>query len=247
MVIYQMLNLRFNICMNMHEHRRARLLSLIATHHAGSRKKFCDDSGLSESRLAQLLSPTYRDGQGFGEKAARTLEQILHLDEFYFDFYAADAANAEHSKHVAITASAGSQYIEIQRVKLKLQAGKPDFSTTPVKSAGQLISFHQDWFRAHAYIPEKLLATTVSGNSMEPTISDDDQVIFNTGDTELRDGALFVINCAAATEVRRLIRDCGQWFMSADNPDQKYYQRQDFNAETDIVIGRVILIQRENL
>jgi len=247
MVIYQMLNLRFNICMNMHEHRRARLLSLIATHHAGSRKKFCDDSGLSESRLAQLLSPTYRDGQSFGEKAARTLEEILHLDKFYFDFYAADAANAEHSKHVAVTASAGSQYIEIQRVKLKLQAGNPVFSTTPFKSTGQLISFHQDWFRSHAYIPEKLLATTVSGSSMEPTMSDDDLVIFNTGDTELRDGALFVINCAGVAEVRRLIRDCGQWFMSADNPEKKYYQRQACEAGIDIVIGRVILIQRESL
>lgn len=72
-------------------------------------------------------------------------------------------------------------------------------------------------------------------------------VIFNTGDTELRDGALFVINCAGVAEVRRLIRDCGQWFMSADNPEKKYYQRQACEAGIDIVIGRVILIQRESL
>lgn len=242
-----MLNMRFNICMNMHEHRRKRLLSRIAAHYDGSRKKFCDDSGLSESRLAQLLSTSYRSGQGFGEKAARNLEEILNLDKFYFDFYAADTANAQHSKHVGTTAAAGSQYIEIQQVDLVLRAGNPEFTTTPFKSTCQLISFHQDWFRTHAYAPAKLLAISVSGDSMEPTISDRDLVIINCDDTELNDGALFVVNCAGTAEVRRLIRDCGHWFMSADNPARKYYQRQEYSPATATIIGRVILIQRENL
>ena len=54
----------------MHEHRRKRLIALLEDRYENDRKKFCDESNLSESRLGQLLSPTYRGGQGFGEKAA---------------------------------------------------------------------------------------------------------------------------------------------------------------------------------
>lgn len=71
--------------MDIAAHRRERLRRLIATEFSGSRQAFCDASGLTEARLAQLLSDTYRDGREPGEKAARSIEKKLKLPDFFFD------------------------------------------------------------------------------------------------------------------------------------------------------------------
>jgi len=78
--------------LEIHSHRRKRLEDLIKSKYGDSKKLFCqqatigDDSTISESRLAQLLSMSYRGGQGFGEVAARNLENRLGLPDMYFDF-----------------------------------------------------------------------------------------------------------------------------------------------------------------
>lgn len=65
--------------------RRERLRELIETRYSGNRKWFASASGLSESRIGQLLSPNYRNGTSFGEKAARAIEAKLRLPTNYFD------------------------------------------------------------------------------------------------------------------------------------------------------------------
>ena len=75
----------FNVVMDIYQHRRARLSALIDDQFDGRRVDFCDASGWSESRISQLLSPTYRNGQAFTEKTARKLEGDLKIAPMYFD------------------------------------------------------------------------------------------------------------------------------------------------------------------
>lgn len=65
--------------------RRERLRLLIDDRYEGDRKRFASVAGMSESRVGQLLSPNYRNGTSFGEKAARAIETKLRLPENYFD------------------------------------------------------------------------------------------------------------------------------------------------------------------
>lgn len=71
--------------MDRNKTRRERLAQLIEDKYKGDRQKLCDACGYSDSRIAQLLSSKYRDGNGFGEKAARTLEEKLGLNPYFFD------------------------------------------------------------------------------------------------------------------------------------------------------------------
>lgn len=71
--------------MDMYKHRRQRLLDLINARFDGERVRFCDSITMSESRLAQLLSSTYREGTAFTEKTARKLERLAGLPAMYFD------------------------------------------------------------------------------------------------------------------------------------------------------------------
>ena len=85
LLIYQSLNLSFNTWMNLYKRRQKNLLNFIATQANGSRVAFCNTYDMTESRLAQLLSDTYRDGKAFGERAARALEEKMGLEQLYFE------------------------------------------------------------------------------------------------------------------------------------------------------------------
>lgn len=74
--------------MDMNEVRRQNLTRLIAKefgHEKGAQASFAAAHDVSDGRLSQLLSVTYRDGQGFGEKAARALEKKIGQPSMWLD------------------------------------------------------------------------------------------------------------------------------------------------------------------
>lgn len=69
-----MIKMWFNSGMNIHAHRRQRLLNYIASNFGSNRSEFSRLIGLEKQRLQQVLSDTWRDGNNFGEKMARKIE-----------------------------------------------------------------------------------------------------------------------------------------------------------------------------
>lgn len=69
----------------LYERRKFHLARLIESNSFGSRVAFCNSAGIDESRLGQLLSAKWRNGQAFGERAARNLEKRLGLPALYFE------------------------------------------------------------------------------------------------------------------------------------------------------------------
>jgi len=243
-----MLNLRSNAVMDMHEHRRNRLQALIEDNYGGDRKTFCDASEISESRLAQLLSASYRDGQGFGEKAARSLEGRLGLSPLYFDLLAVGESTAQHlyQQH-ARTDAKTDESIRILQVNLKLIAGSARFKSEEVDPTLCVWRFSKSWFKERHLSADKLLAISVTGSSMAPNLKDGDVVVVNTADTQVKDNAVYLINYQGEAVVRRMALDFGRWYLSSDNTSRKQYQRQEFNDKKDVVIGRVILMASEQI
>lgn len=80
-----MINLRNTFVMDMNSIRRRNLLAIIANWKDGSRAQFGRDHHIDESRLSQVLSETYREGNNFGEKAARTIEKAIGLAPMALD------------------------------------------------------------------------------------------------------------------------------------------------------------------
>lgn len=71
--------------MNLYQRRQKNLLDLIKSKFDDRRVDFCNRYNIDESRLGQMLSDTYRDGRGFGERAARNLEEKIGLPPLYFE------------------------------------------------------------------------------------------------------------------------------------------------------------------
>ena len=85
------------------------------------------------------------------------------------------------------------------------------------------------------------------GDSMEPTINDGDAILFDSSDTRVRDGALYVIQVDGAANpeyyVKRAMVLDGLVYFASDNPAGDHDWRKPRRMESDrhpiTVIGKV--------
>lgn len=248
-----MLKVRDNIRMNMYQHRRERLLALIDAEYGGQRVRFADRTGMSESRLAQLLSTTYRDGTAFTEKTARKVEELAGLPALYFDQGAVLTIDPEVGlpegtfKRVRAVEDDDPSLVHIPKVRLRLSAGISGFSVEPERYDGSTTTVPADWIKRHGFNRDSLISIRVSGESMEPTLYEDDLVVINTADKNMVDGQVYAFNYEGEPVVKRLERDGGQWYLKSDNHDQRKFGRKTCRGDACIIIGRVVRKESERL
>lgn len=137
--------------------------------------------------------------------------------------------------------------LSIRKVKLRLSAGISGFSIENEIEDDQPITFKKSWFDKRGFIPEKLLALKVKGESMEPTLYDGDTVVINTMDTTPIDGDVFAINYEGEPVVKRLVRDLGQWWVTSDNPDQRRFSKKVCQDNSCIIIGKIVHKQSDRI
>jgi phage repressor protein C with HTH and peptisase S24 domain len=131
-------------------------------------------------------------------------------------------------------------FIQIPMVKLRLQAGVTGFQTEPDRRDGGTLGMRRNWIERSGFDPARLIAIQVRGESMEPSLYEDDIVVLNTADTKLVDGQVYAFNYEGEAVVKRLARDAGEWWLMSDNADQRKYHRKLCRGEACIVIGRVV-------
>lgn len=131
-------------------------------------------------------------------------------------------------------------FMQIPMVKLRLQAGVTGFQTEPERRDGGTLGMRRSWVERSGFDPAQLIAITIHGASMEPSLYEDDIVVLNTADKKLVDGQVYAFNYEGEAVVKRLSRDAGMWWLTSDNPDQRKYHRKSVQGSECIVIGRVV-------
>lgn len=137
--------------------------------------------------------------------------------------------------------------IKIQKVKLKLSAGIMGFQVEPDRRESGIATVPRRWVEKNEYVPERLLAIEVKGESMEPALYAGDTVIVNTADTRPVDGAVYAVNYEGEAVVKRLVRDHGMWWLSSDHFDQRKYSRKRCEGDMCIIVGRVVRKESERI
>jgi phage repressor protein C with HTH and peptisase S24 domain len=132
------------------------------------------------------------------------------------------------------------EFVQIAMVKLRLSAGITGFQTEPEGRDGGTLGMRRNWIERHNLSAAHLIAILVKGESMEPSLYEDDIVIINTLDKNLVDGAVYAFNYEGEAVVKRLARDAGQWWLTSDNPDQRKYHRKLCQTNACLVVGRVV-------
>lgn len=229
----------------MHQYRRERLLELIKEKYQDERVRFCEAAALSDSRLSQILSPTYRGGTVFNEKTARKLEKQADLPALYFDQGAAPSAESPvvteggPFKNVQIFHDGNEDVILVPHVELIVRAGITGFTVDQAEDEMNAYPLEKRWVERNGFQQDQLIALKVKGESMFPLYKEGDVIVINTGDTKPTDGKEFVVNFEGDVVLKRLSRDAGSWWLTSENPEPRYHRRIVRSNET-MIIGRVV-------
>lgn len=256
MIVSHLIKLCLNTPMDMHAIRRRNLRDLIES-QGGSVASFARASGISEARLSQLLSQSFRGGRNFGEKMARKIEQQWGLPPLALDEYTSDDLMTATREHLAYTpplaSREGVRYgittRDIEIYKLLVKPGGADFDTRPEVYRGdqEQVGVRLSWMYGNKLSPKNLLATKVADESMAPSLFPGDVVVINLADKLPVDGAVFAMGYEGDVLIRRITRDSGQWWLSADSPDQRKFVRKAYDEQHAFVIGRVVLRETEHI
>lgn len=151
-----------------------------------------------------------------------------------------DVQTFVHSMQVRVAEKNDDDFVQIPMVKLRLEAGVTGFKTEPERRDGGTIGMRRNWLERKGFDPAHLYAIQVHGESMEPTLYEEDIVVINVADQKLVDGQVYAFNYEGEAVVKRLSRDGGMWWLTSDNPDQRKYHRKSIQGNECIVIGRVV-------
>ena len=109
---------------------------------------------------------------------------------------------------------------------------------------GNLV-FKRDWLARMSLREQNLHAIYARGQSMEPTISDGDDVLVDESQIEPHDGRIYLIRrYEGELIIKRIIRGItGGWIIRSDNDDKRTYPDQPINEkeiESLEIIARVV-------
>jgi phage repressor protein C with HTH and peptisase S24 domain len=138
-----------------------------------------------------------------------------------------------------------NKYAEVARYDVRASAGDGylNLEAAPVDH----LAFSLGWLHQNNIVPECCVLISVSGESMQPSISDRDLVMIDRRRTQITSGKVYVYNDPDdGTRVKRLELVPGTAIIvRSDNPDQKrfppeFHTGKSMNAIAQSVLGEVV-------
>jgi phage repressor protein C with HTH and peptisase S24 domain len=209
-------------------------------------RDLADFCGVSEGLVSQWFSGKTKLGPKPLRAFSRTQFNLDWITEGRLPKYRAELDKST-SGFIRVVAAeeASPDVVPIQKVKLRLSAGISGFQVEPENHDGTTLLVSRTWLDRNGYLPDKLIAIRVRGESMEPTLYEDDLVIVNTADTKAIDGQVYAVNYEGEPVIKRMSRDIGRWWLTSDNSDQRKYARKSCEGSECIVVGRVVKRESE--
>jgi len=128
-----------------------------------------------------------------------------------------------------------ADWVDIPRLALGASAGQGAIAAEELPIGA--FRFSAGWLRAQGLVPAMLSAISVTGDSMEPTLCDGDEILVDRTVRPLRDG-IHVVRVEGALLVKRLDTAMpGRVSLISDNPA---YRAVELRPEDVEVIGRVM-------
>ena len=190
--------------------------------------------GRSRSYISLLFSPD----RHFGEKAARFIEQTLHMPDGELD--RTKPGTGAVSEWTKVEDLDPGVYALVPRTGVRLSAGGGAVAE-PMPDLPPL-AFRQDWLRGKSISARSnLRIATVAGDSMEPYLLDGDTVMIDLGQKAVADGNVYAISYGNELRVKRLRkRFDGGLIIQSDNPHYAEETLTARDAGAVRVLGRVL-------
>ena len=128
----------------------------------------------------------------------------------------------------------------------------PKFSVSGSCGSGSIIDnvdikgglvFSQSWIAAQGLNEESLVVISAVGDSMYPTIENDQVLLVDTNDKVVRSSKIYFLCIDGEHYIKRLINMITHWVVRSDNPDKQQYPDIEISSENMNLIqveGRVV-------
>ncbi|PEQ13350.1 transcriptional regulator [Novosphingobium sp. PC22D] len=204
---------------------RARLLEL------------ADTKGVSLAQLSRLIgkNPSYLQ-QFVRKRSPRKLEETDRATlARYFGVAETELGAPKENSYDQPSSAPDDEWIEVPRLDLGASAGPGALSSAEARFDG--FRFSRRWLRGQGLEAARLSAIAVTGDSMEPTLRDGDEILVDTRPRPLRDG-IHVVRLDDMLLVKRV--EVGRPGRIALLSDNAAYRPIDCDAAELAVIGRVV-------
>lgn len=128
------------------------------------------------------------------------------------------------------------EYVLIPKQLAKAGAGS---SLVVEAKAEGFYKFELSFLKGLGICPENAILLDVFGNSMEPLLHDRDTILIDKGDTELRDGRIYLVGLEEELLVKKVQKTSKGWCLISLNPSYQPIQIEDPDIEQFRVFGRV--------
>jgi phage repressor protein C with HTH and peptisase S24 domain len=138
------------------------------------------------------------------------------------------------------TFGAAEGYVQVPRYKVQASAGGG--SVIHSEQIVDFLSFRADWIHKTLGLSEKDLALiNVLGDSMEPTLSNDDVILIDMGKKGIHDNSVYVLHFNGVLLVKRIQRKLdGSVIVKSDNMVYEPEVIRGDMLDTLNVVGRVV-------
>ena len=211
---------------------RANLLSLSATR------------GVSLAALSAMIGRNASYLQQFVKKGSprkleeadrRKLARFFGVDESLLGGVVEGAAKEKSFAPAPFPTRRQGDWADVPRLDLDAAAGVGALNGN--ESPYGVLRFSSGWLRQQGLDPAHLSAINVSGDSMQPTLRDGDEILVDRSPRALRDG-IHVVRVGEGLLVKRLdLARPGRIGLISDNPA---YPPLDLAREEVEIIGRVV-------
>ncbi|WP_262032693.1 helix-turn-helix domain-containing protein [Serratia liquefaciens] len=108
------------------------------------------------------------------------------------------------------------------------------------------LAFRRKWLRYRGFKESELVVVWAKGDSMEPTIHNNNTLLINTSKTRPTDGNIYVIRQDDMLWVKRIqVLLDGSWLLISDNPAYKPLEIKPDAMDNLQVIGQVVNIAKD--
>lgn len=102
-------------------------------------------------------------------------------------------------------------------------------------------AYRRDWLKSRGLYEKDLDVVVVRGDSMEPTISDNESVLINKAEVDPQDGHIYLLRSGDSLWVKRIQRQFDNSLLLISDNKQYPPMRLDLEATPDVqVIGKVV-------
>ena len=207
--------------------------------------QLADSRGVSLAALSKLISRNGTYLQQFVRKGSpRKLEESDRRTLARFFGVAESELGGMEEKYPPHSGllPAGTprpDWVDVPRLALGASAGPGAFAGSGASGEAPIgaFRFSHRWIRQQGLDPAMLTAIAVTGDSMEPTLRDGDEILVDRTARALRDG-IYVVRAGDALLVKRL--DLGQPGRIVLISDNQVYRPFEIAPDELEVIGRVV-------